>query len=181
VIRPRVGTCRRPDAGRPAAVSHRRRASLFIVAPVETTVTVNERARSADAGDPEDEAPGLPDVVETGDRDRGYRSVRQMEAEEGPMRYRLPDPTLREMFAIADQLLGASKLIVMCEDGKSRMARIPGKMKRRMWIKPGDLVIVKPWDFQDDKADVRYRYIKVQAANLSKRGLIPELLDGGFK
>lgn len=118
--------------------------------------------------------------IETTADDRGYRNVRQMMNQEGPIRYRMPDPTLKEMFAVADQLLGASKMIVMCEDGKSRMARIPGKMKRRMWIKPGDLIIVKPWDFQDDKADVKYRYIKVQSANLSKRGMIPELLDNGF-
>ncbi len=96
------------------------------------------------------------------------------------VRYRLPDQRNREMFGVADQLLGASKLIVMCEDGKSRMARIPGKMKRRMWIKPGDLVIVKPWDFQDDKADVKYRYVRTQSVNMSRRGLIPELLDVGY-
>jgi len=102
------------------------------------------------------------------------------DSDEAVRRYRMPDHRNREMFAIADQLLGASKLVVMCEDGKSRMARIPGKMKRRMWIKPGDLVIVKPWDFQDDKADVKYRYVRTQAANLSRRKLIPELLDVGF-
>lgn len=103
-----------------------------------------------------------------------------MESEEAVNRYRMPDPRNREMFAIADQLMGASKLRVMCEDGKSRMARIPGKMKRRMWIKPGDLVIVKPWDFQDDKADVKYRYVRTQSINLSRRKKIPELLDIGF-
>ena len=103
-----------------------------------------------------------------------------MESEEAVNRYRMPDNRNREMFAIADQLMGASKLRVMCEDGKSRMARIPGKMKRRMWIKPGDLVIVKPWDFQDDKADVKYRYVRTQATNLSRRKKIPELLDVGF-
>ncbi|MGB1697049.1 MAG: translation initiation factor eIF-1A [Thermoplasmatota archaeon] len=102
------------------------------------------------------------------------------EADDENVRYRMPDPTLKEMFAIADELLGASKMIVMCEDGKSRMARIPGKMKRRMWIKPGDLIIIKPWDFQDDKADVKYRYIRTQSSNLSRRGLIPDLLDVGF-
>ena len=103
-----------------------------------------------------------------------------MESDEAVNRYRMPDHRNREMFAIADQLMGASKLRVMCEDGKSRMARIPGKMKRRMWIKPGDLVIVKPWDFQDDKADVKYRYVRTQATNLSRRKKIPELLDVGF-
>jgi translation initiation factor 1A len=103
-----------------------------------------------------------------------------LESDEAVNRYRMPDSRNREMFAIADQLMGASKLRVMCEDGKSRMARIPGKMKRRMWIKPGDLVIVKPWDFQDDKADVKYRYVRTQAVNLSRRRKIPELLDVGF-
>lgn len=103
-----------------------------------------------------------------------------LESDEAVRRYRMPDTRNREMFAIADQLMGASKLKVMCEDGKSRMARIPGKMKRRMWIKPGDLVIVKPWDFQDDKADVVYRYVRTQSVNLSRRKKIPELLDVGF-
>ena len=103
-----------------------------------------------------------------------------MESEEAVNRYRMPDHRNREMFAIADQLMGASKLKVMCEDGKSRMARIPGKMKRRMWIKPGDLVIIKPWDFQNDKADVKYRYVRTQSANLSRRGKLPALLDTGF-
>ena len=100
--------------------------------------------------------------------------------EEGPIRYRLPDHKNRELFAIADQLLGASKLIVMCEDGKSRMARIPGKMKRRQWIKPGDLVVVRPWDIDDDKADVKHRYLRIQSQHLSRRGIIPALLDHGF-
>lgn len=103
-----------------------------------------------------------------------------LESDEAVRRYRMPDTRNREMFAIADQLMGASKIKVMCEDGKSRMARIPGKMKRRMWIKPGDLMIIKPWDFQDDKADVCYRYVRTQSVNLSRRKKIPELLDVGF-
>jgi translation initiation factor 1A len=112
---------------------------------------------------------GAEDAVEAG-----------LESDEAVRRYRMPDTRNREMFAIADQLMGASKIKVMCEDGKSRMARIPGKMKRRMWIKPGDLMIIKPWDFQDDKADVVYRYVRTQSTNLSRRKKIPELLDVGF-
>ena len=100
-----------------------------------------------------------------------------MDSDEAVNRYRMPDKRHRELFAIADQLMGASKLRVMCEDGKSRMARIPGKMKRRMWIKPGDLVIVKPWDFQNDKADVVWRYTKTQAEYLSRKDMIPKQID----
>ena len=129
--------------------------------PIEDAEALLEEEAEEDLGPVDDESSG-------------------MESDEAVNRYRMPDSRNREMFAIADQLMGASKLRVMCEDGKSRMARIPGKMKRRMWIKPGDLVIVKPWDFQDDKADVKYRYVRTQSVNLSRRKKIPELLDVGF-
>ncbi len=93
------------------------------------------------------------------------------------VRVRLPDRKLGELFGIADQLMGGSRLSVMCEDGQKRLARIPGKMKRRMWIREGDLVIIKPWDFQDEKADVVWRYTKTQAQWLSRRQMIPKQID----
>jgi translation initiation factor 1A len=81
------------------------------------------------------------------------------------------------MFGIADQLLGASKIRVMCEDGQSRVGRIPGKIKKRMWIREGDLLIISVWDFEPSKCDVRFRYTKTQAMNLSKKNKIPKNLD----
>lgn len=93
--------------------------------------------------------------------------------------FRLPLPKKKfgEMFAVADQLLGASKIKIMCEDGKSRMGRIPGKLKKRMWIREGDLLIIKPWEFQEEKADITYRYTRTQAVHLSKKGSIPEIIN----
>ncbi len=90
---------------------------------------------------------------------------------------KFPDKREGEMFGIADQLLGASRIQVICEDGKSRMGRIPGKLRKRMWMREGDLVIVSPWDFQDEKADIVYRYTKTQAKYLSRKKMIPDNLD----
>jgi translation initiation factor 1A len=103
----------------------------------------------------------------------------QYEEEQSEEILRCPFPNRKEgeMFGVADQLLGASRIKVMCADGKSRMGRIPGKIRKRMWIREGDLVIVKPWDFQDDKADILYRYTKTQASYLSRRKMIPKSLD----
>lgn len=89
----------------------------------------------------------------------------------------LPDERKNEMFAIAKSLLGGSRLRVVCEDGETRMGRIKGKHKRRMWIREGDLLIIKPWDFQDEKCDVVYRYVKNQSQHLSRQGKIPDELD----
>ena len=66
---------------------------------------------------------------------------------------------------------------VICADGKSRMARIPGKMKRKARVRAGDLLIIKPWDIQNEKADIIYRYTRTQSIILSKRRLIPSEID----
>jgi len=86
----------------------------------------------------------------------------------------VPQRQKGEIYGIASQLLGASKIRVQCEDGKSRLGRIPGKIRRRMWIREGDLLILKPWEFQDDKADIIYRYTVTQAKYLSRTGRLPE-------
>ena len=107
----------------------------------------------------------------------GYNAKVDEDQSEEILRCRFPNKKNGEMLGIADQLLGASRIKVMCEDGKSRIGRIPGKIRKRMWIREGDLVIVRPWDFQDEKADIRYRYTKTQANYLSKRKMIPKNLD----
>lgn len=93
------------------------------------------------------------------------------------LRVRLPRRQQGEIFGIADQLLGASRIKIMCADGKSRMGRIPGKIKKRMWIREGDLLILKPWDFQDEKADILYRYTKTQSTYLSRKKMIPDSIN----
>jgi translation initiation factor 1A len=60
-------------------------------------------------------------------------------------------------------MLGANRIVVQCVDGVTRMCRIPGKIKKRVWIREGDTVIVVPWEFQTEKADVIWRYTGPQA------------------
>jgi translation initiation factor 1A len=93
------------------------------------------------------------------------------------VRFRLPDRRVGELFGIANKLLGASRIEVVCEDGKTRMGRIPGKLRKRMWIREGDLLIIAPWEFQDDKSDIRYRFTKTQAVAMSRRKLLPKAID----
>ncbi len=93
------------------------------------------------------------------------------------VRIRLPNRSKGEMFAVADQLVGGSRVRVVCEDGKSRMGRIRGRIKKRKWIRTGNLLIVRPWDFQDDKADIIYSYTPTQASNLARRHKIPDSIN----
>ena len=81
------------------------------------------------------------------------------------------------MFAIADQILGGRRVRAVCEDGETRLSRIPGKMRRRQWVREGDLIVIQPWEFQDEKANVVMRYTKTQSLYLSRKGVLPEIVD----
>ncbi|HJM66108.1 MAG TPA: translation initiation factor eIF-1A [Candidatus Thalassarchaeaceae archaeon] len=103
----------------------------------------------------------------------------QMESGDGSTRIRVPLPKrkVNEMFAIADQMLGGRRVRAICEDGEVRIARIPGKMRRRQWVREEDLIVVQPWEYQDDRANVITRYSKTQAMYLSRKGQLPAIVD----
>jgi translation initiation factor 1A len=101
--------------------------------------------------------------------------VDNMKYKYGQENLRVPIPMKdeNEMLAIVNQVLGGSRMNVQSEDGKSRLARIPGRMRRRMGrIRMGDLII-SPWDIQDEKADILYTYRKNQIRFLSRRNMLP--------
>lgn len=82
-------------------------------------------------------------------------------------------PVGTDVFGIVDTMLGHSRLKVKCMDGKMRLCRIRGKMKKRVWIKKGDIVLVSPWDFQSDtRGDIFYRYTRVQVSFLKRKGYL---------
>lgn len=101
----------------------------------------------------------------------------QMEAGDEKIRVQVHNERVNEMFAIAEQILGGRRIRAICADGEERITRIPGKMRRRQWVREGDLIIIQPWDFQPSKADVKMRYSKTQALYLSRKGVLPEIVD----
>lgn len=111
------------------------------------------------------------------DEEELARLMGSAEGESSKIRVKMPNKKVNEMFAIAEQILGGRRVTVLCADGETRMARIPGKMRRRQWVRDGDLIIVWPWDFQDSKADVKHRYTKTQALYLSRKGVLPAEVD----
>ena len=88
------------------------------------------------------------------------------------VRVRLPKKKLNEQFACAAQNLGANHIRVKCHDGVERLGRIKGKIKKRAWIREGDIRIVVPWRFQDEKCDILYRYLPPQADWLRKNNYL---------
>jgi len=93
-----------------------------------------------------------------------------MSDDSGRKNLRMPEED--EVFAEVTDMLGANRVQVPCADGTERTARIPGRMQKRIWIREGDVVLVEPWDWQDEKADVAWRYEKAEADQLREEGHI---------
>ena len=98
-------------------------------------------------------------------------------------RVKMPYRRNGEMFARVTDIYGQDRMGVYCEDGKQRLGRIRGKIKKRVWIRKGDLVVINPWEFetvikdQKEKCEISWRYLKHEISWLERKNLIPESLD----
>ncbi|KAM0751059.1 nucleic acid-binding protein, partial [Meredithblackwellia eburnea MCA 4105] len=77
-------------------------------------------------------------------------------------------------YAQVTKMLGNGRVEAMCFDGEKRLAHIRGKMRKKVWIAQGDIVLLSLRDFQDDKADVIQKYTSDEARNLKAYGELPE-------
>lgn len=72
------------------------------------------------------------------------------------------------------KMLGNGRVDASCFDGIHRLAHIRGKMRKKVWINAGDIVLVSLRDFQDDQADVIVKYTADEARMLKQMGELPE-------
>merc|ERR1719277_2103564 len=62
----------------------------------------------------------------------------------------------------------------MCFDGMKRLCHIRGKLRKKVWINSGDIILLGLRDYQDTKADVILKYTSDEARNLKAYGELPE-------
>lgn len=89
---------------------------------------------------------------------------------------RLRLPRGRQVFGVLEQRLGGSRMRVRCLDGKTRICRIPGRLKRKLWVRESDIIIVEPWEYSGDtKGDILLKYTHTQVSFLKKKGLLKKI------
>lgn len=81
-------------------------------------------------------------------------------------------PQEGEVVCVVKKLLGGEHLNLLCVDGNSYVGRIPGRLKKRVWINEGDVVLAAPWDFQAKKCDVLHKYGHDELRKLEEEGVI---------
>ena len=79
-------------------------------------------------------------------------------------------------YAIVTKMLGSARIECQCADQRKRLCLIRGKMKNRVWIRQGDLVLISLRDFEPDKGDVILKYTNDEYKDLKKMGALPDTL-----
>ncbi|MEK6874338.1 MAG: translation initiation factor eIF-1A [Nanoarchaeota archaeon] len=99
----------------------------------------------------------------------------RLEQEQMELR-RVKLPRDNETLGVCDQRVGGSRMRVRCMDGKTRICRIPGRLKRKLWVREGDILLIEPWELSgNERGDVIFKYKPIQLAALRERGLLKGL------
>lgn len=77
-------------------------------------------------------------------------------------------------YAQVTKMLGNGRVEAMCFDGAKRLCHIRGKLRKKVWINLGDIILLGLRDYQDSKADVILRYNPDEARSLKVYGELPE-------
>ena len=79
------------------------------------------------------------------------------------------------MYGRVIKLLGSDQVLVKCTDDITRRGRIRGKLKRRIWIRDNDVVVIAPWDFKEtERGDIVWRFTLPQVDWLKDNDHIPK-------
>ncbi|TFG06309.1 MAG: translation initiation factor 1A [Promethearchaeota archaeon] len=110
------------------------------------------------------------------------KSRRSQDEEIVPSRIKMPNRRMGEIMGRVVSILGNDRMEIFAEDSKHYIGRIRGKIKKRVWIRQGDLVIINPWDWETEtedkgKCEITWRYMKSEISWLKRNNKIPSILD----
>jgi len=104
----------------------------------------------------------------------GKKKFQPTEEEMELARIRVPRET--EALGVVEMMLGGDKVRANCDDGHVRICRIPGRLRKRVWVRTGDLILIEPWKVQgNERGDIIFRYTSTQANWLKRKGFVKSI------
>ena len=113
-----------------------------------------------------------------GKKKKGGKKKRKGKGNYVPAKRELEFKEDSQEYARVLKMLGDGRLEAKCSDGSIRICHIRGKMRKRVWINNGDLLLVDIRSYQPDKADVVHKYYDTEDRRLKDYG---ELINGTAK
>lgn len=84
----------------------------------------------------------------------------------------IPLPSVDTVICGVIRHLGGDHVLTKCLDGVDRKVRIPGKIRKKVWINEGDIVLVGVWDFNPTRGDIVHKYERGEISKLLEKGVI---------
>jgi len=114
---------------------------------------------------------------EFGDFEEVKEENQQEQPEQEQIITRVRMPRDGQLIGVIKQRLGGNRMEVLSTDGKNRNCRVPGRYRRRLWLRPDDIVLIEPWSDDDSKGDVVFKYSKGAKNQLKKKGILDKLKE----
>jgi len=74
------------------------------------------------------------------------------------------------------KLLGNGRMEVLCMNiNETKIGKICGNMRKRVWCAVGDLVLLNVREYQPDRGDICYKYTEDEARNLKAYGEVVDV------
>ncbi|KAE9416528.1 hypothetical protein Angca_008929 [Angiostrongylus cantonensis] len=105
---------------------------------------------------------------------KGGKNRRRGKNENDFMKRELDTKDVGQEYGQVSKMLGNGRVLAFCFDGKQRVCHIRGKLRKKVWINTGDIILVGLRDYQDDKGDVILKYTPDEARRLKERNELPE-------
>ena len=83
-------------------------------------------------------------------------------------------------YAYVQENNGSGHFRILCSDGGERMGVLRGSMRKRVWVRRGDIVLVTLREFEDTKADIVHKYSATEVSRLSSMKEIPDSLTRSY-
>ena len=84
-------------------------------------------------------------------------------------------PRNEELLGVVEQRFGGAKMLIRCTDGKERNCRVPGRLRRKLWLREGDIVLIEPWELDKNKGDIIFKYNPSAVQWLKNKGHLKEI------
>lgn len=96
-----------------------------------------------------------------------------------PVFTRVKLPREGEVLGVIEQRVGGVRMLVKCTDGKIRNCRVAGRLKKKLWLREGDVVLIELWEFDKDRGDVIFKYNPSAISWLRNKGYL-KMKEEGF-
>ncbi|MFH1425254.1 MAG: translation initiation factor IF-1A [archaeon] len=101
--------------------------------------------------------------------------IEKEKEEEAKVPSRVRMPKQGQLIGTVLERLGGKRMSIKTTDGKIRNCRVPGRFRRRFWLRPNHIVMIEPWPDDDGKGEIVYQYRPNEITQLKRKGILDKL------